>query len=109
MPQNDVIPVFVYREIFDDFIYIGIGITFQAVIDVVFVAGRPFGGNGISSRKILSGSIDFCRSFAYNSIGVKIFKVVGQLEPGDFENFLAPFFIPIKQPNRNRYNFSGGY
>ena len=65
MPQNDVIPVFVYREIFDDFIYIGIGITFQAVIDVVFVAGRPFGGNGISSRKILSGSIDFCRVIAY--------------------------------------------
>ena len=59
MPQNDVIPVFVYREIFDDFIYIGIGITFQAVIDVVFVAGRPFGGNGISSSVKSSKFIEF--------------------------------------------------
>ena len=86
-------PVFVYREIFDDLIHIGIGIAFQAVIDVVFGAGRPFGGNGISSRKILSGSIDFCRSFAYNNIGVKVFKGVGQLEPGGFENFLTPFLF----------------
>lgn len=64
---------------------------------LLFFGRARHGADGKLPLMKFSFFLDKRLRFAYNSIRVKVFKVVGKLDPGGFEKFLAFLFVSTRR------------